>query len=587
MNFIKRMSFFTKTLLLACINIVLIGTVLLSSSYMIQKTILVDQLHDQITTVTEEFFKEIDPKLVAEAMTQKSSEGEAQAILQEKFDLIHKYNPNIAQTYIFGTEMGGENHNQTSIIAMSSNLKEAFKADNLYSGDMYEEPKAMVDGLVEMLKTKQPTFTSFYHDSFGTWTSILYPVTDDKGEVFAFFSADVDASAIPAGSIRMLGNGILIMVVFLVIIFIIQYFMTRLTLNPIRELVRGIGLVSEGNLNVRLKTGNDDLGIINQKFNIMVERINDAMVQVQHTSNAVMNSAKSLHEISEQNSESTSLIIASIQEISDGIANQEQASSDSARGMTELSTVVLTIAENSSKVAEEAYDMEQKSIEGNASVEQVIAQMEQIQQIVSESAEAILSLDNRSQEIENIVSIIRGISSQTNLLALNASIEAARVGEHGRGFAVVAGEVRKLAEQSANSVSQISEVVKEIQEEIHKAVEALERGTNEVQRGIAISDVTGQLLSGILQATQNVASEIQEISSSTEELSAGTEELTATSESLSQSVGITALYSSEISISVHEQKETGNVLLNSSTDLTTMSEELQKLLSQFQVRAKE
>ncbi|MBJ6362747.1 methyl-accepting chemotaxis protein [Paenibacillus sp. GCM10012307] len=586
MQLFKRMSFFTKTLLLSFINILLIGGILITSSYIIQKNILVDQLHGQITVVTQEWFKEIDPKLVAQAVVQNSYDGEAQAVLQQKFDLIHKYNPNIAQAYIFGVELGGDARNQTSLIAMPTNLVEAFSAENVGIGDMYDQPIAMANGLAEMLKTGKPTFTSFYSDSFGTWTSILYPILDEQGKIFAFFSADVDASAVPEGLHRLLINGTLILVIFLLIIFVIQYFFTRLTLNPIKELVRGIGEVNGGNLNVQLKTGSDDLGIVNQRFNEMVERINDAMVQVQRTSHSVNNSARNLHEISEQNSKNTNLITASIQEITNGIADQEQASTDSARAMAELSIVIQTIADNSSKVAEEAFDMEQKSMEGNTIVKQVISQMEQIKQIVTESAGAMKSLDSRSQEIEDIVSIIKGISSQTNLLALNAAIEAARVGEHGKGFAVVADEVRKLAEQSERSVSQISELVKEIQGEIQIAVRALEQGTTEVQQGMAISDATGQLLNEILQATQNVTNQIQEVSSSTEELSAGTEELTATSENLSQSVGITAVNSTKISESVQEQKETVNVILNSSTDLASLSEELQKLLNQFQVRSK-
>ncbi len=548
---------------------------------------MVDQLRGQITIVTQEWFKEIDPKLVAEAVSQNSYGGVAQTLLQEKFDLIHKYNPNIAQAYIFGTELSGDAGNETSLVAMPTNLVEAFSAENINIGDLYEQPEAMAKGVAEMKKTGQPTFSSFYSDDFGTWTSILYPIFDEQGQVFAFFSADVDASAVPAGLKKLLVNGITIMFIFLLVIFVIQYFFTRLTLNPIKELVRGIGEVSKGNLNVKLKTGSDDLGIVNQRFNEMVARINDALVQVQHTSHAVNNSARNLHEISEQNSKNTNLITASIQEITNGIADQEQASADSARAMGELSIVIQTIADNSSKVAEEAFDMEQKSIEGNTIVKQVINQMEQIQHLVAESATAMKTLDSRSQEIEDIVSMIKGISSQTNLLALNAAIEAARVGEHGKGFAVVADEVRKLAEQSERSVGQISELIKEIQNEIQVAVRSLEQGTNEVQQGMAISDATGQLLSEILQATQNVTNQIQEVSSSTEELSAGTEELTATSENLSQSVGVTAVNSTKISESVQEQKETVNVILNSSTDLASLSEELQKLLNQFQVRPKE
>lgn len=584
MKLMKRMSFFTKTLLLACVNILLIGTVLITSSYMLQKSILIEQLRGQITAITHEWANEIDPKVVSQAVSQKSYEGEAQTTLQARFDLINKYNPNIAQAYIFGTEL--TEGNQTSIVAMPTNLVEAFSAENIVVGDMYEQPKAMADAVAKLLKTGKPTFTSFYSDSFGTWTSILYPITDEQGKIFAFFAADVNASAVPEGLHKLLINGISIMTVFLILIFIFQYFMTRRTLNPIKELVRGIGEVSDGNLNVKLKTGSDDLGMVNQKFNEMVQRINDAMVQVQRTSYAVTNSAKNLHEISEKNSKNTTLINTSIQEITNGITYQEQASVDSARAMSELSTVIQTIADNSSKVAEEAYDMEKKSIEGNTIVKQVITQMELIQTFVSQSTNAMKSLDSRSQEIENIVSIIRGISSQTNLLALNAAIEAARVGEHGKGFAVVAGEVRKLAEQSDRSVSQISELTKEIQEEIQIAVRAFEQGTIEVREGLLISDATGQLLSEILKATQNVTYQIQEVSSSTEQLSAGTQELTATSENLSESVGVTALNSSRIVQSVEEQRETVNVIVHSSTDLTALSEELQKLLSQFQVLAK-
>ena len=77
----------------------------------------------------------------------------------------------------------------------------------------------------------------------------------------------------------------------------------------------------------------------------------------------------------------------------------------------------------------------------------------------------LLDLEHKTKNIENVVTAISEISDQTNLLALNASIEAARAGESGRGFAVVAEEVRKLAEQSAESTKHISETVKLIQDE--------------------------------------------------------------------------------------------------------------------------
>ena len=579
----KNMSFFSKNLLLSFTNIIIIGVALIASSYYFQRTILVDQLHGQVAQITKKWAADINAADVQTAITERSYEGTAQTKLRAYFDEMQKYYPNIAQAYIFGVELGGDNKRLTSLVAMPTNLREAFQSDNVNIGDMYEQPVVVANALKEMLNTDRPTFTTFYSDDFGTWTTIAYPIKDNNGKIFAYFAVDADAKAVPAGLNSLLLNGIIILVAFLLLFLIIQYLVVKNTLSPIRHLIKGIDEVSRGNLDVNIQTGKDDLGLVNEKFNVMVRRINDTIVKVQITSQEVNQSAKELYEVSERNSDNADTINSNVSHISSNIRTQEQATRDSARAMSEMATVIQTIASSSASVADEAYEMERRSQQGNTVVRQVSEQMNLITQSVKNTASAIEVLESRSQEIGDILNIISGISSQTNLLALNASIEAARVGEEGRGFAVVAGEVRKLAEQSEQATSQVGVLIQEIQAGIKQAVQAMEQGTSEVDTGLSVADQTGQLFDEILEAAKKVSHQIQEVSSATQEISAGTEEMTATADDLSASVSKTADSSEKISVSVDEQKASLITLVDSSTRLNDMSQELQELISHFNV----
>ncbi|WP_149094841.1 methyl-accepting chemotaxis protein [Paenibacillus terrae] len=577
----SSLSFFTKNLLLSFFNIVLIGLVLIVSSYLIQRTILIDQLHGQVEKITLKWAEGINVNEVSQAVQEKNYDGPVQAKLRAYLDNITATNPNISQAYIFGTEL--EDGDKTSIVAMPTALREAFEKDKLGVGGMYKQPSVVVEGVSHMLDTGKPTFTSFYDDSFGTWTTLTYPLKDSSGKIFAYFAVDADAGAVPAGLTKLLISGTTILAAFLLICLAIQYWVVKRTLSPIKQLMYGISEVSRGNLDVQIQAGQDDLGVVNSNFNDMVSHINSIMTKVKLTTDEVNESAKELLAICEQNGINSNIINQNINEITENIRSQEKATGDSARAMAEMASVIQNIAASSSTVAEEADSVEKRSNEGNEIVGKVSSQMHLITDTVTNTSRIIKLLDNRSQEIGNIIGTISGISSQTNLLALNASIEAARVGEEGKGFAVVASEVRKLAEQTAEATKQITPLIEEIQSEIGQAVKSMEQGNVEAQNGIIVAGQAGELFNSILQATKTVAWQIQEVSSATEEISAGTQEMTASAEDLSSTVSKTASNSIHIVQTVEEQKASLDSIIESSHKLSSMSEELQEITSYFKI----
>jgi methyl-accepting chemotaxis protein len=580
----STMSFFGKNLLISFVNIVLIGAILITSSYILQENILTTQLQDQVKVLTKKWANDVDKTKMQQALSEKDYNGSAQQDLRQFLDSIHTLYPNVAQAYIFGTELN--EGNQTSIISIPTSLVQPFQKLNLNIGDMYPLSDANVIAVNDMLESKEAALSSFYTDEFGTWTTIAYPLTDESGKITSALYFDVDASSVPAGLHKLLVYGVSLLILFLVIFLTIQYWLVKRTLSPIRSLMKGIEEVSEGNLNVKIKTGLDDLGIINQKFNIMIRRINDTMVKVQDTTQEVTESAQELLSISEQNSTNTNVINSNMKEIAQGIEAQDKAAMESSRAMSEMSTVVQTIAGSSSSVADEAYSMEKRSVEGNQIVQKVSAQMDSISNSMEKTVVSINALQSRSNEISNIVNIITGIASQTNLLALNASIEAARVGEEGKGFAVVAGEVRNLAEQSQESARKIAELIEEIQKEIEQTVEGVSLGSKEVQIGLEVTKQTGKMFSEILNAANKVSSQIQEVSSATEQISASTQEMTATSDELSSTISKTSDSSKEIEHTIGEQAQSMASIVDASDKLSSMSRELEELISFFKVDRK-
>jgi methyl-accepting chemotaxis protein len=193
--------------------------------------------------------------------------------------------------------------------------------------------------------------------------------------------------------------------------------------------------------------------------------------------------------------------VGKIKERFDSVYSMSQSSSEQSVVLHEQGRELLSTME----------DMVQVSHEGKQSVQTVSWLMEQLGEQLQETAVKMNGLNERSQEIELIVKVIKEIAEQTNLLALNASIEAARAGEHGRGFAVVAEEVRKLAESTAQSTSTISLLTQSIQHDIHDSLQAAKAGTERMQEGVKVSTDTTEKIDHILAVVNHVQTDVLDV----------------------------------------------------------------------------
>nr|WP_077213121.1 HAMP domain-containing methyl-accepting chemotaxis protein [Bacillus dakarensis] len=356
--------------------------------------------------------------------------------------------------------------------------------------------------------------------------------------------------------------------------------------KPLKIMNRRLQEIAEGEgdltQNIRVDS-KDELGEMAASFNKMIGKLRELIIQVTHNAEQVAAASEQLTASSEETTRATEQIAATVQEVAVGTNKQVQSVNDTKETVHDLSASVRQIAASSEVVSTTALQASEKAVEGNHAVTTVITQMNDINESVNELSRMVKTLGDRSGEISEIVNAITGIAGQTNLLALNAAIEAARAGEHGRGFAVVADEVRKLAEQSAGSAQEISQLISVIQQDTRQTVSTMEETTTKVAEGITSVHSTGASFDEIQKAVLEVTTQIQEVTSSVQEMSAGTDQMVENVDLITEISSVTAAGTQTMSAATEEQLAAMEEMTASSSSLSRMAEELQEMIRKFKV----
>lgn len=346
-----------------------------------------------------------------------------------------------------------------------------------------------------------------------------------------------------------------------IFILFIVYLIARMITGPLKRCVKLAGFLAQGNFSGHDLAVNtkDEVGTLSGALDKMKNSLNELL-------NTTMGNVSSSSLQVASASEELSMTVVSIAE---RLTDQTKRVSQIATASEEMSQTVLDIARSTNRIADSATETSTLAKEGEEIVGRSIAEVKEIAETVDMSAEIVRILGDRSGRIGDIVNVIEDIADQTNLLALNAAIEAARAGEHGRGFAVVADEVRKLAERSVKSTSEIRDMIKSTQDEVFKAIDAMENASSKVSAGVELSAKTGQALSVIVAKVSDLQLNVQQIASATEEMS-------TTSGEISKDIEAVAAVSQESSDGVSE-------IERASTELSRLSSDLKSVVENFKL----
>ena len=412
------------------------------------------------------------------------------------------------------------------------------EAIKMYLNGKEEEALKMIDGKARTtLTTSRKTMRALIDVNAKVAEEL-----DIATDVEAKASINLIVAVLVGGVLLSLGLGI---------------FISRMIANPVNELITNIDNADIHNqFN---STRKDEIGGLQRSFDKFVISIKDTLVQVSEASAAV---ASASTEIS-----------SSTEEMAAGAQEQSSQAAEVATAVEEMTKTLGETNGNIRKVSDGAKSAKDGASEGGAVVEDTIKGMKRISDVVNQSAEQVKVLGASSEKIGEIVSVINDIADQTNLLALNAAIEAARAGEQGRGFAVVADEVRKLAERTSKATKEIASMIKQIQSDTNQAVASMDKGTEEVGKGISLAEKAGQMIQGIVGSAESISDMVSQIA-------AASEQQASASEQISKNVEAISTVTQESASGVQQIAKTAE-------DLNRLTENLQQILEKFNLGGSE
>lgn len=415
----------------------------------------------------------------------------------------------------------------------------SFKGDVATNGVDTEAVKAALAGESD---------TKIMHNYAGT--SVLSAYTPIKvGDTTWALLAEVDEQEAFATreNLKFLIFGVLAVTVGIIVVMGIV--LSRQISRPVDGAARLAELVSSGDLTTEIEVDrHDEIGHLQEALKSMSEGLRTMVSEIGSSADQQASAAEELASITDQTRRH--------------VTEQNQNTELVATAITQMSATVQEVSQNTSEAADAARLAIEEVHRGNAEVHSAIEAIRTFAEEVQHMATNMRSVEERAENIGGIIDVINGIADQTNLLALNAAIEAARAGDQGRGFAVVADEVRSLAQSTQDSTKQIEQMIAELQEGARASGAAMTRGRDQMDQVVSQAESTGEALSRINEAVDQISAMNTQIASASDEQAAVAEDINKNINQINELAHQTGADAEQISVASEELARLASDLQN-------------------------
>ena len=281
----------------------------------------------------------------------------------------------------------------------------------------------------------------------------------------------------------------------------------------------GLGLILIRGIRSSLGQMQSAMGSIKDNLDFTIRADNTREDEVGHTGQALnelleklQNNLSSISERAKSVSVAAGQMATTSGQVATASHQQSEAASNMAATVEELTVSINHVGDRAQEADRISIESGNLAKSGEAIIGRTVEDIHRISTKVNLAAERIRELVANSEQISNVIAVIKEVADQTNLLALNAAIEAARAGEQGRGFAVVADEVRKLAERTAKSTKEISETINTMRSGAGEAATSMESVVTEVSQGVESAKEASQAINRIGAGSRETVEMVEEIS---------------------------------------------------------------------------